>query len=63
MLCLVHPCLPVYIYVCVVACKILIIPDNVYMMLQYEGAAEEDGRGPSIWDDFTHKYPGLENTS
>ncbi|CAA2978074.1 beta-glucosidase 12-like [Olea europaea subsp. europaea] len=25
---------------------------------RYEGAAEEDGRGPSIWDDFTHKYPG-----
>ncbi|KAK9673701.1 hypothetical protein RND81_12G184600 [Saponaria officinalis] len=25
---------------------------------QYEGAAREDGRGPSIWDTFTHKYPG-----
>ncbi|XP_057800502.1 beta-glucosidase 12-like isoform X1 [Salvia miltiorrhiza] len=25
---------------------------------QYEGAAFEDGRGPSIWDTFTHKYPG-----
>ncbi|KAL3752090.1 hypothetical protein ACJRO7_012847 [Eucalyptus globulus] len=25
---------------------------------QYEGAANEDGRGPSIWDYFTHKYPG-----
>ncbi|KAI9126453.1 hypothetical protein K1719_002049 [Acacia pycnantha] len=24
---------------------------------QYEGAANEDGRGPSIWDTFTHKYP------
>ncbi|QCE09134.1 cyanogenic beta-glucosidase-like [Vigna unguiculata] len=24
---------------------------------QYEGAAKEDGRGPSIWDEFTHKYP------
>ncbi|BAT91787.1 hypothetical protein VIGAN_07041300 [Vigna angularis var. angularis] len=24
---------------------------------QYEGAAKEDGRGPSIWDAFTHKYP------
>ncbi|KAJ1399893.1 Glycosyl hydrolases family 1, N-terminal conserved site [Sesbania bispinosa] len=24
---------------------------------QYEGAANEGGRGPSIWDDFTHKYP------
>ncbi|KAK9154605.1 hypothetical protein Sjap_002085 [Stephania japonica] len=25
---------------------------------QYEGAANESGRGPSIWDTFTHKYPG-----
>ncbi|XP_074311899.1 beta-glucosidase 24-like isoform X2 [Silene latifolia] len=25
---------------------------------QYEGAAHEDGRGPSIWDTFSHKYPG-----
>ncbi|OWM69232.1 hypothetical protein CDL15_Pgr025419 [Punica granatum] len=25
---------------------------------QYEGAANEGGRGPSIWDTFTHKYPG-----
>ncbi|XP_020422112.1 beta-glucosidase 12 [Prunus persica] len=24
---------------------------------QYEGAAKEDGRGPSIWDIYTHKYP------
>ncbi|KAL1298392.1 hypothetical protein HN51_042766 [Arachis hypogaea] len=24
---------------------------------QYEGAANEGGRGPSIWDTFTHKYP------
>ncbi|XP_058006869.1 beta-glucosidase 12 [Hevea brasiliensis] len=24
---------------------------------QYEGAANEDGRGPSIWDTFTQKYP------
>ncbi|KAA8520276.1 hypothetical protein F0562_014532 [Nyssa sinensis] len=24
---------------------------------QYEGAASEDGRGPSMWDTFTHKYP------
>ncbi|KAF8041057.1 hypothetical protein BT93_B3086 [Corymbia citriodora subsp. variegata] len=24
---------------------------------QYEGAAKVDGRGPSIWDTFTHKYP------
>ncbi|KAJ9685822.1 hypothetical protein PVL29_017759 [Vitis rotundifolia] len=24
---------------------------------QYEGAAKEGGRGPSIWDTFSHKYP------
>ncbi|KAL6341650.1 hypothetical protein AAG906_032771 [Vitis piasezkii] len=24
---------------------------------QYEGAAYEYGRGPSIWDTYTHKYP------
>jgi len=26
--------------------------------MQYEGAANEGGKGPSIWDTFTHKYPG-----
>ncbi|XP_043816954.1 beta-glucosidase 13 isoform X1 [Manihot esculenta] len=25
---------------------------------QYEGAASEDGKGPSIWDTFTRRYPG-----
>ncbi|XP_030526661.1 beta-glucosidase 13-like isoform X1 [Rhodamnia argentea] len=25
---------------------------------QYEGAANEGGRWPSIWDTYTHKYPG-----
>ncbi|RXH90413.1 hypothetical protein DVH24_035177 [Malus domestica] len=24
---------------------------------QYEGAARQDGRGPSIWDTYAHKYP------
>ncbi|KAJ8459126.1 hypothetical protein OPV22_032052 [Ensete ventricosum] len=24
---------------------------------QYEGAAAEGGRGPSIWDTFTHDHP------
>ena len=26
---------------------------------QCEGAANEGGRGPSIWDTYTHRYPGL----
>nr|CAB3503349.1 unnamed protein product [Digitaria exilis] len=26
---------------------------------QYEGAAMEGGRGPSIWDTFTHQHPGM----
>ncbi|RVW93574.1 Beta-glucosidase 12 [Vitis vinifera] len=25
---------------------------------QYEGAVKEDGKGPSISDTFSHKYPG-----
>ncbi|GMY16393.1 beta-glucosidase 12-like [Fagus crenata] len=25
---------------------------------QYEGAANKGGRGPSIWDTYTHRYPG-----
>ena len=25
---------------------------------QFEGAAKEGGRGPSVWDTFTHNYPG-----
>ncbi|KOM44358.1 hypothetical protein LR48_Vigan05g196300 [Vigna angularis] len=26
---------------------------------QYEGAAKEGGKGPSVWDTFTHKHPEL----
>jgi beta-glucosidase len=25
--------------------------------MQYEGGAAEGGRGPSIWDTFTHQHP------
>ena len=25
---------------------------------QFEGAAKVGGRGPSVWDTFTHNYPG-----
>ena len=30
----------------------------MFVCMQYEGAANEGGRTPSIWDTFTHKYPG-----
>lgn len=26
---------------------------------QCEGAANEGGKGPSVWDTYTHRYPGL----
>ena len=26
---------------------------------QYEGAVNEDGRGPSTWDTFAYRYTGL----
>jgi beta-glucosidase len=25
-------------------------------LFQYEGAANEDGKGPSVWDTFTKKF-------
>ncbi|BBH04363.1 hypothetical protein Prudu_015480, partial [Prunus dulcis] len=33
-----------------------------YQLLRFnlEGAAKLDGRGPSIWDTFTHNHPGFE---
>jgi len=32
--------------------------DWVLIPMQYEGGAMEGGRGPSIWDTFTHQHPG-----
>jgi hypothetical protein len=29
-----------------------------FCFFQYEGAAAKGGRGPSIWDIYTHRYPG-----
>ena len=32
---------------------------NIFLILQCEGAAHEDGRGPSIWDTFSENFPGF----
>jgi len=29
------------------------------MHVQFEGAAKEYGRGPSIWDTFINQHPGI----
>ncbi|CAL9026051.1 unnamed protein product [Prunus brigantina] len=38
-----------------------LVPDFIFgaatSSYQVEGAANEDGRGPSIWDSFTHNHP------
>ena len=41
--------------------SIFSIEMNVFCLwiFQYEGAVKEDGKGPSISDTFSHKYPGL----
>ena len=31
---------------------------SVISNFYYEGAAKEDGKGPSIWDTYTHEHPG-----
>jgi hypothetical protein len=31
----------------------------MFTYVQYEGGAMEGGRGPSIWDTFTHQHPGM----
>jgi hypothetical protein len=28
-------------------------------LFQYEGAANEDGKGPSVWETFTKNFPGF----
>ena len=32
--------------------------DIIDIKFQYEGAVKEGGRGPSIWDTYTHEHPG-----
>lgn len=44
--------------VCICVCITWPFVTN-FLMLQYEGAVREGGRGPSIWDTFTHNHPGL----
>lgn len=39
------------------------LQDFNFYILQVEGAANDYGKGPSIWDTFTHKYPGLSQIS
>lgn len=45
----------VILLVCLLICLVFFL---FLLFFQYEGAANEDGRGPSIWDYYTHKYPG-----
>lgn len=39
-------------------CKNGLLLRAFWRLMQYEGAAREGGRGPSIWDTFTHNHPG-----
>jgi beta-glucosidase len=62
----------VYIWKLLVGSYIIFLSYVVYLMqnvcwilyfcfcyVKYEGAAHEGGKGPSIWDTFTHSHPGL----
>jgi len=33
----------------------------LFLFLQYEGAVQDDGRGPAIWDKFAHTFGNFES--
>lgn len=39
--------------------KIIRVGYNFLFLSQYEGAANEGGKGQSNWDFYTHKHPGF----
>lgn len=49
----------VYIFFASTYVKCLVGSYLFFCYMKYEGAAHEGGKGPSIWDTFTHNHPGL----